>query len=126
MDEALPALGDEAAVSEAYAAFGALAHVHLDYWSMRSFDRLRGALALRLDRVDEADAHYRTGLAWTERERCPVEQGRCLEGLAEVALRRVRTDEARQYFDQAAALFETHGAMFYLRRLEERRSAMAP
>src|SRR5690606_26286344 len=47
--------------------------------------RARGCLALRLDLLDEAERHFRTGLEWCERERCPVEAGRCHQGLAEVA-----------------------------------------
>ena len=87
---------------------------------------MRGALALRLGRIDEAETWYGTGLAWAEGERCPIEQGRCLEGLAEVAIRRGQTAEAREHFDRAAALFERHGAVLYLRRVEERRETMAP
>ena len=45
-------------------------------------------LALHLGRVEEAEGHYRTGLEWGEEVRFPVEQGRCLQGLAEVAERR--------------------------------------
>ena len=45
-------------------------------------------LALRLDLLEEGEPQFRTGLEWAERERCPVEQGRNLQGLAEVAERR--------------------------------------
>jgi tetratricopeptide (TPR) repeat protein len=71
-------------------------------------------LALRLGKVDEAEEWYRTGLEWSERERCPIEQGRNLQGLAEVAERRDGHQEAAQLLDRAAALFQEHGAQLYL------------
>ncbi len=80
-------------------------------------DHLRGALALRLGRVDEAAEWYRAGLDWSERERCPVEQGRCLQGLAEVAEQRGDRAEATLLLDRAAALFQEHGAQLYLRQV---------
>ena len=121
IDECLPALGGQALVEQMYTLTLAWTGVRVATTG-RGLDHVRGALALRLDRLDEAEQHYRTGLEWTERERCPVEQGRCLEGLAEVASRRGQNAEAEQFFDRAAALFEQHGAVFYLRRLQARRA----
>ena len=69
---------------------------------------------MRLERLEEAEEHYRTGLEWAERERFPVEQGRCLQGLAEVAELRDNHQEAVQLLDRAAALFQEHGAQLYL------------
>jgi tetratricopeptide (TPR) repeat protein len=80
----------------------------------RGFDAVKGALALRLDLVDEAEQHYRSGLEWAERERCPVEAGRCQQGLAEVAERRGDHALASQHLDAAAELFSEHGAKLYL------------
>jgi hypothetical protein len=48
----------------------------------------RGALALALGRLDEAERHYRDGLAWCERERCPRDAAVCQAGLEAVAARR--------------------------------------
>jgi len=125
VDECLPALGETVLVEEQYqeAVTWTPVRVASDY-AARGMDHILGALALRLERLDEASRHYRTGLAWAERERCPVEQGRCLEGLAEVAIRRGRKDEAREDWDGAAALFEQHGAVFYRRRLQARRAEL--
>ena len=77
-------------------------------------DRLRGDIALGLGRLDEAQRLYDIGLAWCERERCPVEQGRNLQGLAEVAERRGEQQQAMEYLDQAGELFSHHGAKLYL------------
>jgi ATP/maltotriose-dependent transcriptional regulator MalT len=77
-------------------------------------DRSDGVLALRLDLVEEAGQHFRTGLEWCERERCPVEAGRCLQGLAEVAERRGDLEAARGHLDRAGELFSRHGATLYL------------
>ena len=35
--------------------------------------------------IEEAANHYRAGFEWCEQEGWPVEAGRCLQGLAEVA-----------------------------------------
>ena len=64
-------------------------------------DRLRGDIALGLGRLDEAQRLYDIGLAWCERERCPIEQGRNLQGLAEIALRRGEQQQAMEYLDRA-------------------------
>ena len=77
-------------------------------------DKVRGQFALRLDLIDEAEQHFRTGLEWCERERCPVEAGRCLQGLAELAERRGEHLEAMEQLDRAGELFSRHGAKLYL------------
>ena len=78
------------------------------------FDVVKGAFALRLDLVDEAEQHYRTGLEWCERERCPVEAGRCHQGRAELAERRGKPCEAREHLDTAGELFSQYDAKLYL------------
>ncbi len=123
-DECLSALAEEDVARAAYDDLVRWSPLRFAPYSSRGIDHLRGALALRLDRLDEAEQWYRTGLEWAERERCPVEQGRCLEGLAEVALQRGQHAEAEQFFDRAAVLFEQHGALFYLQRLQARREAL--
>ncbi len=67
-----------------------------------------------------AERHFHAGLAWAERERCPVEQARCLQGLAEVAMRRRERGEALRDLERAAELFERHGAGLYLARARAR------
>ena len=79
-----------------------------------SLDVARGEAALALDLVDEAEHHFRTGLEWCERERCPVEVGRNLQGLAEVAERRGERERAMEHLDRAGELFSRHGAKLYL------------
>ncbi len=77
---------------------------------------LRGRLALRLDLIDEAEQHFRTGLEWASRPdvRFVIDQGRCHQGLAEVAERRGDLEAAREHLDAAGALFAQHGAKLYL------------
>jgi hypothetical protein len=117
IDEALPALGDEMLLRTAYERLVGWASVRFASWPARGIDHMRGALALRLGLIDDAETHYHTGLEWAERERCPVEQGRNLQGLAEVAERRGRHVEAVGYLDRAAALFQQHGTTLYLRQV---------
>ncbi len=74
----------------------------------------RGAIALRLELVDLAQERFATGLAWAERERCPLDAARCLLGLARVAVRRGETAGADGYLERASALCEEHGARLYL------------
>jgi ATP/maltotriose-dependent transcriptional regulator MalT len=124
VDECLSALGDEALIGRIYE--------ELNEWKMlrysppggRGFDHIRGALALRLGRIDEAEGWYRTGLEWAGRERCPVEAGRCMQGLAEVASHRGRKGEAVRLLDEASALFEAHGAKLYYDRAKAARVAL--
>jgi hypothetical protein len=80
-------------------------------------DHLRGDLALRLGLKDEAEQHYRTGLAWAEQEHVPVEQGRCLEGLAQNAELRGDHATALEHLDQAATIFQQHGLGLYLKQV---------
>ena len=100
---------------------------HISFPDMRltfdagSADVLSGHLALRLGLADEAEQHFRTGLAWCEQEHWPVEQGRCLEGLARVAERRGAVAQERQLLDQAIAIFKQHGAKLYLDRVIARK-----
>jgi tetratricopeptide (TPR) repeat protein len=80
-------------------------------------DVLRGALGLRFGDLDAAEQHFRTGLEWASRPdvRFVVDQGRCLQGLAEVAERRGDLETARTHLDAAGALFAAHGgARLYL------------
>jgi tetratricopeptide (TPR) repeat protein len=111
LDEALVHLGSDAVVREVYEVVSADPEVRC--WA-GSVDRVCGGLALRLDLVDEAEQHFRIGLAWCERELCPVELARCLQGLAEVAERRGQREQAMEHLDRAGELFSRHGAKLYL------------
>ncbi len=59
----------------------------------------------------------RAGLDRAERERCPVEAVRRLQGLAELAERRGDYGAAMTLLDRAGALFQQHGAALYLRQV---------
>lgn len=83
----------------------------------RGLDHIRSALALRLGRIDDAKSWYRTGLEWAERERAPIEQGRCLQGLAEVVEQRGNHSQAVGHLGRIAALFQKFGANLYLRQV---------
>jgi class 3 adenylate cyclase len=87
--------------------------LHVPGWPL---DLIWGLVALELGLVDEAERHLRRSLAWCEQERWPVEQGRCLAGLAQVAERRGNAAEALRLLDEAAAPFRQHGAKLYLDR----------
>ncbi|MEZ4503460.1 MAG: protein kinase [Dehalococcoidia bacterium] len=114
VDEALPALGAVEAVKQSLEMLRRWPMMRVGRTSGRGFDHIRGNLALRIDFVDEAEQHFRTGLEWCERERCPVEAGRCHQGLAEVAERRGDHALAMQHLDAAGELFSRHGAKLYL------------
>ena len=80
--------------------------------------------ALALDRLDEAERLARRGLEWCVRERCPVEEGRCHQLLADVLRRKGDTIEARAHLDAASALFQRHGARLYLDQVLEQRDLL--
>jgi len=86
-----------------------------------SFDRTRAMWALALDRLDEAERLARRGLEWCERERCPVEAGRCHQLLADVLRRKGDTAEARRHLDAASTLFQRYDARLYLEQVLEQR-----
>jgi class 3 adenylate cyclase/tetratricopeptide (TPR) repeat protein len=87
----------------------------------RSGGRVRAGLKLHLGMVDEAEGLYHEILAWCERERCPIEAGRCEQGLAEVAERRGDTAGAMKLLDAAGERFRAHGATFYLDQVISRK-----
>ena len=128
--DCLVALGGDALVLEVRQAFAERdGRLRLrDRYSTlqgRGLDDVRGALALRLGASGDAAAHFREGLAWAEEERCPVDAGRCLLGLADVALRQGRPGEAQPHVVAAAALFARVGAVHELRRARARRTQPA-
>jgi eukaryotic-like serine/threonine-protein kinase len=79
-----------------------------------SHGRLLAEVFLNQGNTLAAERTFQEALAWCERERCPVEAGRNLQGLAEVAARRGDVTAALDDLDRAAALFQRHGARLYL------------
>jgi tetratricopeptide (TPR) repeat protein len=101
-------------ISEYLAAYPALR-----YWPTvggAGPDHLRGAIALRLERADAAEQHFRTGFEWASRPdvRFWLDEGRCHQGLAEVAERRGDHALAMQHLDAAGELFAKHETKLYL------------
>jgi eukaryotic-like serine/threonine-protein kinase len=114
---AFPALADESFVRTVHETLSGADPYR--WFFLASLDRFRGLLALRLDRLDEAERHFRTGADWCEREGCPVELGLQLQGLAAVAERHGNSDEALKHLDRAGELFRRHGARLYLNQVVE-------
>lgn len=83
----------------------------------RALAPARGAIAMRLGLIDEAEGAYRDGLAWCERERAPVDGGLCHIGLADVASARGDQAPGQSHVARAAELFERHGARLWIERL---------
>jgi len=84
------ALADDALLRAIHAAFAQQdrrVRAPLRYSTLqgRAVDPVRGAVALKLGLVDEAERHYRDGLAWCERERCERDAALCRAGLARIA-----------------------------------------
>ena len=112
LDEALPALGGDAYMR----GVDSLGVVPAIDFAGRNGYRILADLSLHLGQTAEAERRFQSALEWAERERCPIETGRCLQGLAEVAERRGNLAEALRYLDRACVLFQQHGAKLYLDR----------
>ncbi|HYM14988.1 MAG TPA: protein kinase [Dehalococcoidia bacterium] len=117
LGEALPQLANEVFLQAAQNAWLLRAHGMFVTPSPFSTPRILADLELACGRIDHAANRYQAGLDWCERERCPIEAGRCLQGLAEVAIVRGDRAGALQLLDRAAALFQTHSARLYLDRV---------
>ena len=74
----------------------------------RALHYTRGVLALRLARDDDAAAHFEKGVAWAERERCPLDAAACHEGLAQISTRRGDAEDADRHSQQATMLRKSH------------------
>jgi len=90
--ECLLALGDEALLRKVYDAFGTMdkrgTPARFSTLQGRSFAPARAGVCARLGLLEEAERHYREGLAWCEQERCVRDAELCRAGLAEVRTRR--------------------------------------
>ena len=87
-------------------------------------DYLRGAIALKLDRVDDAERWFNIGLEWASKWGLDTIIGRNLYGLAEVAERRGDHALAMQHLDAAGALFAKRGAKLYLDQVIAKKSVL--
>jgi tetratricopeptide (TPR) repeat protein len=72
---------------------------------------VHGAIALKLGLMEHARQVFTAGLDWAERARCPIDAGRCLQGLAGASDAKSDRDA---HLRRAAAIFEAHGARLYL------------
>lgn len=84
----------------------------------RGMDEVRGALALRLGDLDGAEQWFRAGASWAAEQRCPLDEARCIEGLAAVARGHGGASAARAHLEAARAIFAAHDAQFYVRRVD--------
>ncbi|TAK61718.1 MAG: hypothetical protein EPO22_08170 [Dehalococcoidia bacterium] len=91
----------------------------------RGMDEVRGALALRLGEVDGAERWFNAGATWAAEQHCPLDEARCIEGLAAVARTRGDRPAARAQLGAARAIFASHGAAFYVRRVDAATSALS-
>lgn len=89
-----------------------------------NFDRTRASWALALGRLDEARRLVERGLEWCQRERLPVEEGRCHLLLSDVLREQDETREAARHLDAAGELFRRTGARLYLDQVLERRDLL--
>ena len=89
-----------------------------------SFDRTRATWALALGESDEAERLARAGLEWTQRERCPIEEGRCHQLLAQLLEQRGDLRESATHLDAAGDLFSKHGARLYLDQVLEKKDLL--
>ncbi|MEZ4552302.1 MAG: protein kinase [Dehalococcoidia bacterium] len=89
-----------------------------------SFERTRASWALALERLDEARRLAERGLEWCQRERLPVEEGRCHLLLSDVLREHGETREAARHLDAAGELFRRTGARLYLDQVLERRNLL--
>ncbi|MGB2695118.1 MAG: hypothetical protein WBD55_08015 [Dehalococcoidia bacterium] len=87
--ECLTALGDDALLRRVYDSFKSRDErvktaVRFSTLQGRALAPLLGGVCLRLALLEEAERHYREGLAWCERERCARDAALCRAGLDQV------------------------------------------
>ena len=126
--DCLVGLGTEELVREVRDSYATLAAPARNAYSTlqgRGMDEARGALALRLGDLDGAERWFRAGAAWAAEQRCPLDEARCIEGLAAVAHARGDTSLAREQLAVARAIFAEYGAHFYMRRVDAALAALS-
>jgi DNA-binding CsgD family transcriptional regulator len=122
IERALFEFADAPLLTELYAVYAPQADWRT--YVLGSLDEMRGNMALQLGRVGEAEAWYEQGMQWARREHCDMDEGLCLQGLGDVALRRGRRAEARRLFGEASSRFEATGARLFFGRVEARMAAL--
>ncbi len=125
--DGLLALGDPQLHREAYQLFCSHPRRRLtELGESEAADVMRGLLALRLGDADAATRHYLEGLEWARRPdvRFGLVEGRCLQGLADVAEARGDHTKAMEYLDGAAAKFAEYGAKLYLDQVIAKKSLL--
>jgi class 3 adenylate cyclase len=110
--EALQLLGRQASAKLLYDKY--LPTQVLTAVPVMSHDRVGGDLALLCERIEDAEKYFRAGLAVCEREKLPIEAGRCHLGLAKVAIAGNDATAAIAHLEAAAEPFRRYGAKFYL------------
>jgi DNA-binding CsgD family transcriptional regulator len=122
IERALFAFADTQLLTDLYTVYAPMLEQRT--YVLGSIDEMRGNMALHLDRPGVAEAWFEQGLQWARRERCEMDEGLCLQGLGEVALRRGQRAEARRLFGEASSHFEATGAKLYLDRVGARLAAV--
>lgn len=125
VDAVLAAVGPEDLVTRTYDELKRWSWARFAPGNACSLDRLRGDLARRLGRVDDAERHYREGADWALKQQCNTEFGRCLVGLAELAALRSDSPMAVEHLDRAIRYLRGGGATLYLRGALARREELA-
>lgn len=121
VDSVMAQVGPERLVREVDRELGQWAWARFAPGNACSLDRMRGDLALRLGRLDEAERWYRGGAEWALRERCDVEVGRCEIALADLAVLGSDPAGALDHIDRAIRFLRKAGAALYLRHAVHRR-----
>jgi len=93
--DCLLAVGDDALLRQIYDSFerrdkDVSAPARYSTLQGRAVAPLRAGVCLKLGLVDDAERHYREGLAWCEQERCATDAERCRAGLAQTEAARAR------------------------------------
>jgi tetratricopeptide (TPR) repeat protein len=124
VEDCLVALGEDDVLRVVHDSFRRLdpQRPHTVYSTLqgRMFAPVRGSVALRLGALDDAEREFSAGLAVAERERCPVDAGRCETGLAQVARARGDITTAERLTSRARATLGRAGADGELAALETR------
>jgi hypothetical protein len=82
-------------------------------WTMLN-PRMYGELALACGDFELAESSLTEALDWCIGERCPVEEGRVRQALAELAEKRSDHAAAVEQLDRAGELFQQFGAKLFL------------
>ena len=122
VDTTVAILGEAQLVESVYAE---LASRDWQRFGGRGFDLMRGALALRLGRIEDARHHFHTGRAWALGEGLRVDAARCLAGLADVSAAERDHDQALALLHEAAAELRGTCARVYTSEVEARLRAVS-